>query len=94
MFRTVYSANAKNPQALFSVAPHLYKGFSNAALCIAETNAGAIAAGRSTADFDGLGKENAPALTPETIAAQFPLYTTSLLNLIQTAESKLHLKNK
>ncbi|HIQ80152.1 MAG TPA: helix-turn-helix transcriptional regulator [Candidatus Scatavimonas merdigallinarum] len=94
MFRTVYSANAKNPQALFSVAPHLYKGFSNAALCIAETNAAAIAAGRSTADFDGLGKESAPTLTPETIAAQFPLYTTSLLNLIQTAESKLHLKNK
>lgn len=94
MFRTVYSANSKNPQGLFAVAPHVYKGFSSAVLNIAEANASAIASGHPAGSFDGLSKDNAPALTPETISEEFPLYATSLFNLIQTTESKMNLKLK
>lgn len=94
MFRAVYSANGKNPQGLFAVAPHVYKGFSSAVQNIAEANASAIASGLPAGSFDGLSKDNAPALTPETISEDFPLYATSLFNLIQTTESKMNLKLK
>ena len=94
MFRTVYSANAKNPQGLFSIAPHLYKGFSSAVQSIAEANASAIAGGHQAAGFDGLSKDSMPLLTPESIGEEFPLYATSLFNLIQTTEGKMNLKLK
>ncbi len=94
MFRTVYSSNAKNPQGLFAVAPHLYKGFASAVQSISEANACAIAGGHQAAGFDGLSKDSMPLLTPESIGEEFPLYATSLFNLIQTTEGKMNLKLK
>ncbi|GHU82812.1 hypothetical protein AGMMS50284_5290 [Clostridia bacterium] len=93
MFRIIYAANPQNPNGLFSVAPHLYMGFSSAHQNIAETKALSLALGNSDGKFEGIAKDTAPRLSPEIIAEQFPIYASSLLNLIQTTEGNLEENN-
>jgi len=38
-------------------------------------------------ELPGLGKEKIPVLSPETISADYPLFSSSLFNLIQNAET-------
>jgi len=86
-FRLLYSANPKNPQGLFSVPLKLSNGRSSAAQEIALTNAACLADGDDVDELPGLGKEKIPVLSPETISADYPLFSSSLFNLIQNAET-------
>lgn len=92
MFRTVYSANPKNPQGLFAAQEQTQRGLSTAAQCIAEANAVCIASGCSTGEMEGLDREHALALSPEIISQQYPLFASSLYNLIQNTESRMGVK--
>lgn len=92
-FRILYSANPKNPQGLFAVPEKLSSGFSAAAESIAEANARSLAEGEKLGGTDGLEHDQAPSLSPEALSAQYPLFSTSLFNLIQSAESRMGIHN-
>lgn len=89
MLRTVYSANPKNPQAMFSVMPELYGGLSSALQSIIETSARQIADGKPCDGFQGVDSHSLPNLSPDIISKQFPDSAPSLYNLIQKTEDKL-----
>ncbi len=92
MFRIAYSANPKNQSQMFTVPQHLASGYANAAMMLCEANAAAAAAGQDI----GLGGEKKPApehtpvaVTTDSITAQYPLFASSLLNLIKNAEKQI-----
>ena len=88
MIRTVYSANNKNPQAMFSVIPEMYAGLSDALQSIIEANARQIAGGKPADGFQGIDSNSAPNLSPEIISKLYPDLAPSLYNLIQKTEEK------
>ena len=93
-FRILYSANPKNPQGMFAAPPGLDKGLSDAALSIAQANAEYVASGEDLEQEKGLKKDQAPALSPELIQEQYPLFAGSLFHLVQSAESRMGLKKQ
>ena len=93
-FRLLYSANPKNPQGMFSVPQKLSDGRSSAAQDIALSNAGCVADGESVEDLQGLDKDKLPELSPEKISADYPLFASSLFNLIQNAETRMGAKKE
>ena len=89
MIRTVYAANIKNPQAMFSVIPEMYSGLSDALQSIIEANAKQLASGKSSDGFQGVDILTAPNLSPDIISRQYPDLAPSLYNLIQKTEDKI-----
>ncbi|MDP4120708.1 MAG: helix-turn-helix transcriptional regulator [Bacillota bacterium] len=89
MFRTVYSANPKNPQGMFSIPETLHSCYANALLEISNANAQQIANGVSVGDFDGLEKEKAPELSPDVLSGNYSFLASSLYSLLQTTEVKI-----
>jgi transcriptional regulator with XRE-family HTH domain len=88
-FRILYSANSKNPQGLFAVPQKLSGGLSSAAQDTAEACALSLSQGEGVEDMEPLEKTAAPALSPEQISEEYPLFASSLFNLIQGAEQKM-----
>lgn len=94
VFRLLYSINPKNPQGLFSVQVKLSHGRATAAQEIAFSNAGCLASGDDLDGAEGLKKERVPSLSPEKLDAEFPLFSSSLFNLIQNSESRMGVKKR
>ncbi|MFZ2538139.1 MAG: helix-turn-helix transcriptional regulator [Oscillospiraceae bacterium] len=86
-FRILYGINAKNEQTLFTVSPTLGKAKALAAMAICEAN--------STIRTSEI-KSSSSAVTErlyistETLAKDYPLFSSSLLNLIKNSENVLH----
>ena len=93
-FRLLYSANGKNPQGLFSVPQRLSDGRSNAAQDVAISNAEALACGEDVDEMEGRPKNQAPLLSPEQLSEEYPLFASSLFNLIQNAEGRIGRRKK
>ena len=91
-FRLLYSANQKNPQGLFSVPLKLGGGRSRAAQDIALANAECLASGDDVDEMQGMEKGQMPAISPEKISEEYPLFSASLFNLIQNAETLMGAK--
>ena len=64
-------------------------GRSNAAQEVAISNAEALACGEDIEDMEGLKKDQAPPLSPEQLSEEYPLFASSLFNLIQNAEGRM-----
>ncbi|HCR43786.1 MAG TPA: transcriptional regulator, partial [Ruminococcaceae bacterium] len=43
---------------------------------------------------DGLKKDKVPSLSPEKLDAEFPLFSSSLFNLIQNSEARMGVKKR
>ena len=93
-FRLLYSANQKNPQGLFSVPLKLGGGRSRAAQDIALANAECLASGDDVDEIQGMEKGQMPAISPEKISEEYPLFSASLFNLIQNAETLMGAKKQ
>ena len=93
-FRIIYSANKKNPQGMFAVPESQFVGLANSAQCLAETRFNCLLQGETLGDIKGLDKSKSPVLSPEIISEKYPLFSTSLLNLIQNTENKIYTENK
>lgn len=91
-FRMLYSANSKNPQGLFSVPLKLSAGRSSAAQEIALSNAECLVSGDAVDSMPGVEKSALASLSPEKLSAEYPLFASSLLNLIQNSELRMGLK--
>ena len=77
---------------MFAAPQELQRGLSAAAQFIAEANAICIADGNDAGQLSGLNREDALALSPELISQQYPLFASSLYNLIQNAETRMGVK--
>ena len=93
VFRLLYSANQKNPQGLFSVPKQLCNGRAEAAQAIAFSNSECLLSGEKTEEFEHpVEKGSAPSLSPERITSSYPLFASSLFNLIQSSENRMGAK--
>lgn len=86
MFRVVYSANDKNQSKMFKLSDQIAHPYCNAAMEIHQARAAAIAAGKPLEGMDKVVSPEKLQLSTETITKEYPLFGTSLLNLISTAE--------
>ena len=84
-----YGAGPKNTSSMFGVKKNLYGGYSDAAMHIAESNVKAILAGEDIGLGAPLKDTSAFAMTTESLSRDYPLYATSLLNLIKTSEARI-----
>lgn len=89
MFRLIYSSNSKNADSMFRVPKGISNGYSNAAMLRAEANVEAILAGESTESRNGMKDTGMFAMTTESISKEYPVYSTSLLNLIKLCEDNI-----
>ncbi len=89
MIRLIYSANTKNPQAMFSVLPELYKGVSSAMQTVVETKISCLAAGKPAGEFNGLANGASLQLSPDIISRKYPDEAPSLYNLIRETEDSM-----
>lgn len=91
MFRILYSANDKNPQAIFSAHKTLYKSYADASMNMSEANAFAILKGSPDIICDH--KNDSPPIPIEldsnAISACYPLFSSSLFNLVKNAEETI-----
>jgi transcriptional regulator with XRE-family HTH domain len=94
MFREIYAANPKNPKGLFAADAPVYEALSSAAMQIGEMKVRCTAQGIET---DGIVPFESPELlatSPEKIANEYPLFATSLSNLIKTVETYMGLHRR
>lgn len=88
-FRLLYGVNPKNPQALFSVPAYLYQpAISGEMACIA-AKLGQLIAGQTVDGDPGIDAETAPIILPDQITKDYPLFASSLFNLLRNAEGRL-----
>ena len=89
VFRQLYTANPKSPAALFSIPSYLFQPAVTGELARTSAVIGELAAGRDTADEKGMEPSKAPLLVPDDITRDYPLFASSLFNLLRNAEARL-----
>lgn len=89
VFRQLYTANPKNPVALFSVESYMFQPAVSGELARTAAVIGQLAAGRDVKSDKGLDPERAPSIVPDDISRNYPLFASSLFNLLRNAESRL-----
>lgn len=94
MFRIVYAANSKNDPNFFTIPAVLAKECAGAAMSLAEGKAIACAMGQELEGIEPVQDADALAITTSGLANEYPQYSSSLLNLIQSSEVKVHLLTK
>lgn len=94
MFRELYAANAKNPGGMFAADEPVYEALSSAALQIGEMKVRCTAQGIETDGITPLTSQESLATSPEKIANEYPLFASSLSNLIKTVETHMGVRRK
>lgn len=89
MFRYLYSAYAKNPEGMFAVDRPVFEELTSAALVLAEMRVRCTALGIETSGITPLEEPEKLSTSPEKISQQYPLFYTSLSNLIKNVENNL-----
>ncbi len=90
VFRQIYAANPHNPKAMFSVDDYLYQTAAINAAARSVANVGALARGGMADGQEGVDPKTLPAILPDDLTKQYPMFATSLLNLLNTAEKTLN----
>lgn len=86
MFRVVYSANDRNQSQMFKLPEPLAHHYCNAAMEIHQARASTVTSGKPLEGMDKIGHPESLLLSTEGITKEYPLFGTSLLNLISSAE--------
>lgn len=89
VFRIVYSANPKNQNGLFTVPKQVASHYAAAAMAVSEANAAAVASGDALEGQEPLKEVESLAITSESLNQTYPMFASSLMNLIQNSESKI-----
>lgn len=89
MFRLVYSANAKNQKAMFMIPDAIAQPYANASMDICYANAFSIIKGEPGIGMEPIKDVDSLSITTESLGEQYPLFSSSLLNLIQNSEAKI-----
>lgn len=91
MFRVVYEADPKNQQGLFALPSPICRGYADAEMQLCEANAEALVQGRGglVPGLDNPGEAVRLALDSESISDSYPMYASSLFNLIRNTENRV-----
>lgn len=79
LFRHLYDGNHRNSASMFATPPHLFPAATTAAMTVSGARLAKFAKDCSTV----------PSLLPEKLTRAYPLFASSLLNLIKNAETRL-----
>lgn len=90
MFRQLHAANPKNPEAMFSIPAYLYPSLLVGEMSKTQAQVGHVATGHSLGAEPGLLPEQLPLILPDKLAKDYPLFASSLLNLLRSAEERLN----
>ena len=89
MFRLVYAANPRNQAALFTIPESVAQQYADAAMQICSANAFSISKGDPIAGMERIKNTEPLAITTEGLSKEYPLFASSLLNLIQNSEARV-----
>ncbi len=89
LFRQIYAANPHNPKAMFSVEEYLFQTAAVHSAARSVAHAGELARGGVVGGEEGVKPQELPAILPDDLTANYPMFATSLLNLLRTAEKTL-----
>ena len=89
MFRELYMANPKNPEAMFSVPNYLYPALLQGEMGKLRAQIHRLAEGYTVGEEQGMSEERRPVIVPDRLAQEYPLLATSLLNLLKSAEERM-----
>lgn len=89
VFRILFESNKSNQDAMFTVPRSLYKHYSSAAMQIAEANSTAIANGEKINGIKVLTNTDCFETNTVELTKEYPLFVSSLLNVIKNAEQKI-----
>ena len=91
-FRVIYSANPKNQEGIFSLPPVIASHYATAAMQICEGNAAAVASNRLLPNQQGL-EDTQVSISTESLPQEYPLFSASLLNLVNHSEKTIQKMN-
>lgn len=94
VFRIIYNANPKNPEAMFALPAGLSAGLSSAAMSVCEAYMSSLAKGETPEGLEGVEDPECFTLSPQELATRYPQLSGSLLTLISSAEAKMGFKPK
>ncbi|MGL5972114.1 MAG: helix-turn-helix domain-containing protein [Oscillospiraceae bacterium] len=94
MFRLICSSNPKNQDKMFSIDKNVYKHFTDASLSNSEGSVSALLNGISVHGYNTVSETDSFLINNETLSSQYPMFSSSLLNLIQNAENKTNKLNE
>ena len=89
LFRQIYSADPRNPKAMFSVDGYLYQAAAFSSAVQSAARAGQLARGTAVGGAPGVAPGDLPSILPDDLTAQYPMIANSLLNLLHQAEKTL-----
>ena len=89
MFRHLYAANPKNPEGLFAIPQPVFEELSTAAGIVSEMKVRCITKGVDAHGVTPLENGDSLSMSPEKIARYYPLFATSLSNLIKNVENTI-----
>lgn len=89
MFRYIYFLNQQNPAGLFAVDKPVFEELSTAAMVLSEMKVRCTAEGVKSEGIVPFDRPDQMELTPEQLAEMYPLFYSSLSNLIKNVETNL-----
>ncbi|MBC8571033.1 helix-turn-helix domain-containing protein [Zongyangia hominis] len=89
MFRCLYSANPRNQAGLFTVPKSMARDVADAAMKTCEAKLQACVENDAVGDVMPLESVEPLSLTTEEISRRYPMFASSLLNLIQNSEHRI-----
>lgn len=89
MFRVLHSSCSKNQDSMFTISPSLVQGYAGAAMEVCEARAAALAGGEKVDELKPVKDRSCFAMTSQSLADTYPLFASSLLNLIQNSEQRI-----
>lgn len=94
MFRVVHSVNATNQQGMFTIPTALADSYAQAEMEKCGARVRACALGEEVDGVEPVESTAEFAMTTQSLSQNYPLFCSSLLNLIQNSESKIKVKKK
>lgn len=86
MFRLLYEAHSGNPASFFSVEGNRFPGYADASMRLVETRVAAMTQGSPIGGGASVQNADALRISFESLHKDYPLFASSLLNLIRSAE--------
>lgn len=92
MFRLIYSVYPKNQAGMFAVPDTVARQYADGSMQISEANAYSIANGQVLPGLEKISNPEVLSITTQSLSKDYPLFSSSLLNLISNTEKNMGFK--
>lgn len=89
MFRIIYGINDKNQEGFFNLNKYIASDYVNASMAVCEANSKSIVCGAPNGGMEKIENPDNILITTEMLSTDYPLFSSSLLNLIKNAEYRV-----